>query len=87
MLRREMVETPGHVSFHGLEYVRRGIETLQLPADYGLSDAQMQFAPSVPLRVPHPRHRGRGRHQEQAEEQPDEQQHESQVQEEISFDP
>ena len=39
MLRRELVESPSRVSFHGLDYVRRGIETLQLPADYGLSDA------------------------------------------------
>ena len=58
MLRRELVETPGRVSFHGLEYVRRGIETLQLPINYGLSDAHMQFAPTTPLRVPRPRHRG-----------------------------
>ena len=41
MLRRKLVKTPGRVSFHGLEYVQHGIETLQLPADYGLSDAQM----------------------------------------------
>ena len=53
-----MVETPGHVSFHGLEYVQRGIETLQLPADYGLSDAHIQFAPTAPLRVPRPPHKG-----------------------------
>ena len=54
VLRRELVEIPGRVSFHGMEYVRRGIETLELPTDYGLSDAQMQFAPTAPLRVTHP---------------------------------
>ena len=87
MLRRKLVETPNRVSFHGLEYVRRGIETLQLPTDYGLSDAQMQFAPTAPLRVPRPWHRGWGTHQEQAEEQPEEKQHEPHVQEETNFNP
>ena len=47
----------------------------------------MQFSPTAPLRVAHPRHRGRGGHQQQAEEQPEEQQHEPHVQEDTSFDP